>query len=39
MSFKFLQVKRIEEKAELLEQSEFFEDLALDLQSMQFMAS
>ncbi|AXI67415.1 hypothetical protein DP112_04805 [Streptococcus suis] len=45
MSFKFLQAKRIEEKvfsekekAELLEQAKFLEELALDLQSMRFMA-
>ncbi|WP_312248430.1 hypothetical protein [Streptococcus parasuis] len=45
MSFKFLQAKRIEEevfsekeKAELLELAEFFEGLALDLQTIRFMA-
>ncbi|HFI0638325.1 TPA: hypothetical protein ACGO3K_000388 [Streptococcus suis] len=45
MSFKFLQAKRIEEKAfsekekaELLEQAEFLEELALDLQTLRFMA-
>ena len=45
MSFKFLQAKRIEEevfsekeKAELLELSEFLERLALDLQTIRFMA-
>ncbi|RRR61675.1 hypothetical protein EI994_00645 [Streptococcus suis] len=45
MLFKFLQVKRMEEKAftekektELLEQAEFLEELALDLQTMRFMA-
>ncbi|HEM5078621.1 TPA: hypothetical protein U1238_000927 [Streptococcus suis] len=45
MSFKFLQAKRIEEKAfsekekaELMEQALFFEELAHDLQSMRFMA-
>ncbi|MFM0789923.1 hypothetical protein [Streptococcus suis] len=45
MSFKFLQAKRMEEKvfsekekAELLEQALFLEDLAQDLQSMRFMA-
>ncbi|MDG4517038.1 hypothetical protein [Streptococcus suis] len=45
MPFKFLQAKKIEEKvfsekekAELMEQAEFLEELALDLQSMRFMA-
>ncbi|HFI0480830.1 TPA: hypothetical protein ACGOY0_001125 [Streptococcus suis] len=45
MSFKFLQAKQMEEvvfsekeKAELMEQAEFLEELALDLQSMRFMA-
>ncbi|CYU52259.1 hypothetical protein [Streptococcus suis] len=45
MSFKFLQAKKMEErvftereKAELLEQAEFLEELALDLQTMRFMA-
>ncbi|HFI0451429.1 TPA: hypothetical protein ACGOY4_001416 [Streptococcus suis] len=45
MSFKFLQAKSIEEKvfsekekAELMEQAEFLEELALDLQTMRFMA-
>lgn len=45
MSFKFLQAKRIEEKvfsekekAELTEQPLFLEELALDLQSIRFMA-
>ncbi|HEL9643862.1 TPA: hypothetical protein U0K67_000027 [Streptococcus suis] len=45
MSFKFLQAKRIEEKvfsekekAELLEQASFLEELAHDLQSIRFMA-
>ncbi|HEL1620120.1 TPA: hypothetical protein ACGO8N_002025 [Streptococcus suis] len=45
MSFKFLQAKKMEEvvfsekeKAELMEQAEFLEELALDLQSMRFMA-
>ncbi|MBM0194769.1 hypothetical protein ACTJ5U_01535 [Streptococcus suis] len=45
MSFKFLQAKRIEEiafsekeKAELLEQAVFLEELAHDLQTMRFMA-
>ncbi|HFI0027241.1 hypothetical protein ACTGJ2_05080 [Streptococcus suis] len=45
MSFKFLQAKRIEEKAfsekektELLEQAVFLEELAHDLQSIRFMA-
>lgn len=45
MSFKFLQAKRIEEKvfsekekAELLEQASFLEELAHELQSMRFMA-
>ncbi|HEM5452683.1 hypothetical protein HO944_01110 [Streptococcus suis] len=45
MSFKFLQAKKMEEKvfsekekAELLEQAEFLEELALDLQSTRFMA-
>ncbi|HEL1545589.1 TPA: hypothetical protein U0560_000488 [Streptococcus suis] len=45
MSFKFLQAKKMEErvftereKAELMEQALFLEDLAQDLQSMRFMA-
>lgn len=45
MSFKFLQAKRIEEKvfsekekAELMEQASFLEELAHELQSMRFMA-
>ncbi|MEI4366271.1 hypothetical protein V9Z29_00565 [Streptococcus suis] len=45
MSFKFFQAKRIEEKvfsekekSELLEQAEFLEELAHDLQSLRFMA-
>ncbi|HEM3195264.1 hypothetical protein [Streptococcus suis] len=45
MSFKFLQAKRIEEKvfsekekAELLEQAEFLEELSHNLQSIRFMA-
>ncbi|MDX4991302.1 hypothetical protein SHY80_01635 [Streptococcus suis] len=45
MSFKFLQAKKMEErvftereKAELMEQALFLEDLAHDLQSMRFMA-
>ncbi|HFU4459016.1 TPA: hypothetical protein ACGPAL_000047 [Streptococcus suis] len=45
MSFKFLQAKQMEEKAfsekekaELLEQAEFLEELAHDLQSIKFMA-
>ncbi|HEM3475100.1 TPA: hypothetical protein ACGOWV_000128 [Streptococcus suis] len=45
MSFKFLQAKKMEEvvfsekeKAELLEQAEFLEELALDLQTLRFMA-
>ncbi|WP_099777998.1 hypothetical protein [Streptococcus suis] len=45
MSFKFLQAKRIEEKvfsekekAELMEQAEFLEELSQNLQSMRFMA-
>ncbi|HEM5300866.1 hypothetical protein [Streptococcus sp. 2022WUSS037] len=45
MSFKFLQAKRIEEKvfsekekAELMEQAEFLEELSHNLQSMRFMA-
>ncbi|MBS0734263.1 hypothetical protein ACJBXK_01880 [Streptococcus suis] len=45
MSFKFLQAKKMEEKvfsekekAELMEQAEFLEELALDLQMMRFMA-
>ncbi|HFR3504244.1 hypothetical protein ACEE44_00680 [Streptococcus sp. 32226D021BW] len=45
MSFKFLQAKKMEEvvfsekeKAELMEQAEFLEELAHDLQSMRFMA-
>ncbi|HEM4818790.1 TPA: hypothetical protein U1079_001655 [Streptococcus suis] len=45
MSFKFFQAKRIEEKvfsekekAELMEQAAFLEELAHDLQSMRFMA-
>ncbi|HEP1787483.1 hypothetical protein [Streptococcus suis] len=45
MSFKFLQAKRIEEKvfsekekAELMEQAAFLEELAHDLQSIRFMA-
>ncbi|HEM3427501.1 TPA: hypothetical protein U1B15_000078 [Streptococcus suis] len=45
MSFKFFQAKRIEEiafsekeKAELLEQALFLEELAHDLQSIRFMA-
>ncbi len=45
MSFKFLQAKRIKEKvfsekekAELLEQALFIEELAHDLQSIRFMA-
>lgn len=44
MSFKFLHAKRIEEKvfsekekAELLEQAEFLEELSHNLQSMRFM--
>ncbi|NQN86976.1 hypothetical protein HO997_03470 [Streptococcus suis] len=45
MSFKFLQAKKMEEvvfsgkeKAELMEQAEFLEELAHDLQTMRFMA-
>lgn len=45
MSFKFLQAKKMEEmlfsekeKAELIEQAAFLEELAHDLQSMRFMA-
>ncbi|HEL1972883.1 TPA: hypothetical protein TYI96_000781 [Streptococcus suis] len=45
MSFKFLQAKKMEEvvfsekeKAELMEQASFLEELAHDLQSMRFMA-
>ncbi|HEL1660868.1 TPA: hypothetical protein U1343_000105 [Streptococcus suis] len=45
MSFKFLQAKRIEEKvfsekekAELMEQASFLEELAHNLQSIRFMA-
>ncbi|HFU3984601.1 hypothetical protein F6P74_07715 [Streptococcus suis] len=45
MSFKFLQAKKMEEvvfsekeKAELLEQAVFLEELAHDLQSIRFMA-
>ncbi|MGQ7374512.1 hypothetical protein ACTGW9_10425 [Streptococcus suis] len=45
MSFKFLQAKQIEEKtfsekekAELIEQAAFLEELAHELQSMRFMA-
>ncbi len=45
MSFNFLQAKKMEEKAfsekekaELMEQAEFLEELALDLQTLRFMA-
>ncbi|HFH9837700.1 TPA: hypothetical protein ACGOVD_000185 [Streptococcus suis] len=45
MSFKFLQAKKMEEKpfsekekAELLEQAEFLEELSHNLQTMRFMA-
>ncbi|HEL1568179.1 TPA: hypothetical protein TXZ04_001608 [Streptococcus suis] len=45
MSFKFLQAKRMEEKAfsekkkaKLMEQALFLEELAHDLQSIRFMA-
>ncbi|HEM3212503.1 hypothetical protein [Streptococcus suis] len=45
MSFKFLQAKKMEErvftereKAELMEQALFLEELAHDLQTMRFMA-
>ncbi|HFR3815894.1 TPA: hypothetical protein ACHWB5_001796 [Streptococcus suis] len=45
MSFKFLQAKKMEEvvfsekeKAELMEQALFLEELVHDLQSMRFMA-
>ncbi|MGQ7340485.1 hypothetical protein ACTGYU_09030 [Streptococcus suis] len=45
MSFKFLQAKKMEEvvfpekeKAELLEQAEFLEELSHNLQSIRFMA-
>lgn len=38
MSFKFLQAEKMEEKAELLVQTVFLEELAHDLQSMRFMA-
>ncbi|HFI0511367.1 TPA: hypothetical protein ACGO6E_001440 [Streptococcus suis] len=45
MSFKFLQAKKMEEvvfsekeRAELMEQAEFLEGLALDLQTLRFMA-
>ncbi|HEM5090509.1 TPA: hypothetical protein U1241_000213 [Streptococcus suis] len=45
MSFKFLQAKKMEEvvfsekeKAELMEQASFLEELAHDLQTLRFMA-